>query len=147
MAQQGKEITDSEKQVIIDKLRVGFSKGYTVVQACLYAGISSKSYYRLFGENESLVTEFKDLRETPTLLAKDALFNALTEGDMNAAKYQLDRKDDEYKPESKTKVVTDDGQGGDAPIQSVDPIDYSKLSEETVRELLNATAEQDETKG
>ena len=136
MAVQGKELTDKELSEAIGNLKVGFTKGYSIVEACLYSKINRATYYKYFGDDEELQAEFEECKSNPTMLAKDNIMSSLAGGDINTSKYVLDRKDPEYKPVATTKHVTDDGNGGDAPINN--PIDLSKLSDHALDELKRA---------
>ena len=135
MAVQGKELTDVELSEVVSKLKVGFSKGYNQLEACLYAGISKFTYYKYFGDDAELLAEFDRHKSNPTMLAKDNIMESLAEGDINTSKYVLDRKDPDYKPTTTQKLVTDDGKGGEAPINTQPDIDLSKLSLSALNEL------------
>lgn len=116
MAIQGKELTDTELSEVVSKLKVGFTKGYTIVEACLYSNINRATYYKYFGDDEELQAEFEECKSNPTMLAKDNIMSSLADGDINTSKYVLDRTDPEFKPTQ--KHVTTDGKGGEAPIQA-----------------------------
>ena len=119
---------------IIGKLEQAFSLGSDDLSACFYAGISKTTYYRWCQDDEELKDRLESLKQKPVLKALQTIVGDLD--NVQTAKWYAERKQPDLKPQSQTKHVTDDGNGGDAPINN--PIDLSKLSGHTLDELKRA---------
>lgn len=115
------------------KLEQAYSLGSTHATACYYAGISETTLYRWFDEDSELREVMKGHREKPVLKALQTVANDLDSP--QTAKWLLERKHPDFKAENKTKIVTDDGKGGEAPINAQPDIDLSKLSLSALNEL------------
>ena len=76
----------------IAKLEHAFSMGCTAVDACIHAGIGETTYYRWCDENEALRDRFKALQSKQVLKARAVINDALYAGDVNTAKWLLERK-------------------------------------------------------
>lgn len=82
--------------IVVSKLYHAFSLGTKVYEACLFAGISTKAYYRFAKENE----EFRDIKEVlvkmPSLRARQRLVAGIDESFENAMKYMAVKEKDEF---------------------------------------------------
>ncbi len=115
---------------LIAKLEYAFSVDADVATACFYAGISETTFYRWGSEDETFRDRMKSLKNKPVMKALETVIDSLD--DVSNAKWFLERRSKEFAQQNKTKLVTDDGKGGDAPIGSVD---LSQLSDSALNEL------------
>lgn len=79
-------------QTVLDKLEQAFSWGCTDVEACLWAGISDDLLYKYQRENPEFIKRKAQLKETPTLKARQVMNIALGQKDKQAAQWWLERK-------------------------------------------------------
>lgn len=77
---------------VLQKLEHGFSCGLTDREACLYAGISESTLYNYCHEHQDFLERKELLKEQPKMKAKFILANAIEEGNLNTAKWYLERK-------------------------------------------------------
>ena len=75
---------------VIRKLETVFAIGGSVKDACIFAGISSDSYYRWIKENPELSDRFDQLRAQPILAAKHTIVKNLS--NVHTAQWYLERK-------------------------------------------------------
>lgn len=99
---------------VIGKLEEGFSKGCTILESCLLAGISKDAYYDYLKANPSYSDRVETLRENVTLHARRNLVDSIMDGNVNDSKWYLERKKkDEF---SATSNLNLGGQNGQNPI-------------------------------
>lgn len=77
---------------VVAKLECAFSMGATVKEACCLAGISTDSFYRYSKKYPEFRNKIEVLQSKPILLARTVIFNGLLGGDVNLAKWYLERK-------------------------------------------------------
>lgn len=88
----------------ISLLIVAFQNGYNVLEACAYSGISSETFYDWLKSKQGFSDAVDRARAMPNRRAKENVIKALNEGDINASKWWLERRDPEFK--AKTELST-----------------------------------------
>lgn len=88
----------------VEKLAQAFSKGCTVVEACLYANINRNVYYEIVKSNDNISEYFDSLKQKPGLKARFNIVESIEEGDLDTSKWYAERK---LKDEFSTKTTTD----------------------------------------
>lgn len=131
MAKAGKKIRKSELSAVESSLRISFSQGMNITEACLVAGISRDTFYKKFPINERVYNEFEHLRQNPKVLAKRIVYKSLEEGDLRAAQYLLDRTSDEFKPKQELEQAIEHS------------IDLSNVPQSVLNELEQISDNQD----
>ena len=92
------------------KLEEAFAWGCTDIEACLWAGIAVQTLYK-FQEREPAFLERKhELKETPILLARKVVVDAVQSGDKDMAKWLLPRKKREEFSERFEADITSGGE-------------------------------------
>ncbi len=76
----------------VTKLMAAFNKGYNDDEACFYADISRNSFYRWYREDADFRDKIAQAKLQPNLHAKELVIDAIEGGDVNAAKWWLERK-------------------------------------------------------
>ncbi len=100
---------------VIAKLEEAFAWGCTDVEACLWAGIAEPTLYLYQDKNPKFIERKKALKETPVLLSRKAVVNAIKKGDRVTAMAYLDRKKkDEFS--TRSEVTGKDGKDLPTPI-------------------------------
>lgn len=89
--QEGPGRPTKRDPLTVKKLEEAFAFDCTVGEACLYAGITPKTYYNWINEDEELLQRFEALRETPILAAREKVVSAI-KSDVDTAKWYLERK-------------------------------------------------------
>jgi hypothetical protein len=77
---------------VISKLLEAFSMGYKVNHACLYAEICKQTFYNYCNKTEGFLEHCHELRQHPSIKAIALINKAINEGDVNSAKWWLERK-------------------------------------------------------
>lgn len=77
---------------VVTKLVAAFNMGYNDTEAALYAGISRKTYYDWLCEYPDFRNKINRAKAEPNIKAKEVVVNAVNSGDVNAAKWWLERK-------------------------------------------------------
>jgi hypothetical protein len=77
---------------VIAKLEEAFAWGCTDVEACLWADIADDTLYKYQRENPEFIKRKAKLKETPVLLARKTVVNAIKKGDRDTAMKYLERK-------------------------------------------------------
>lgn len=95
--------TDKTPEVVA-KLTAAFHNGFNIQQACHYAGIHKVTYYRWLAADERFSYEMEAARGAPNAKAKEVVLGAVQAGDVNAAKFWLDRRDPEFKQKGEMDV-------------------------------------------
>jgi len=86
---------------IVNKLELGFTMGFTDVEACLYANISKQTLYDYCKKIEGYTDRKEGLKNHPKLLAKVNLYKALKDNKkVDDSKWYLERRDKEFKPKN-----------------------------------------------
>ena len=66
---------------VTSKLKSCFQRDFSVVEACSYAGISTKAYYRKYKKNKEFRGAMDDAKQHSQWLAKSKFFDALNSND------------------------------------------------------------------
>lgn len=130
MALAGSKLSKKQLSEAKQKLIVGFSRGYNILECCLYSGISHSTYYKYFGDDQEALNEFKLHRQNLKLKAKEVINDSLNDGDVNTAKYILDRTSDEFKPKSEQDIK------GELEVSNVSQETAGNLSVDELREII-----------
>lgn len=77
---------------IKDRLLQAFAYGLSDREACLYAGIAPSTLYSYCEKHPKFSEQKEELKNRPKLQAKVVIFEALKKGDVNTAKWYLERK-------------------------------------------------------
>jgi len=77
---------------VLDKLNQAFSLGCSDREACLFADINPATLYNYQKENPEFLDRKQTLKEKPVLKARSNIVKALQEGDIETAKWLLERK-------------------------------------------------------
>jgi hypothetical protein len=76
----------------VTKLLAAFSRGYNVQEACIYACVSRETYYRWVKDDCVLSGRIEAARTGVSGRAKEIIVDAILNGDINAAKWWLERR-------------------------------------------------------
>lgn len=93
---------------VVTKLIAAFNNAYNIGEACGYAGISRMTYYRWLEKDDEFSYKMSEAQAAPNKKAKEVVLTAINEGDVNTAKWYLDRRDPDFKP--KGELAIPDGQ-------------------------------------
>lgn len=77
---------------VIAKLEEAFAWGCTDVEACLHANIATPTLYLYQEKNPKFIERKEALKETPILLSRKAVVQAIRKGDRVTALAYLERK-------------------------------------------------------
>lgn len=98
----------------IQELEKAFIMGCSDIEACLLAKISKTTLYNYQEVNPEFVDRKEALKNHPTLQARKSVYDKLEEGDVNTAKWYLERKKkDEFSTSTDLNLG---GQNGANPI-------------------------------
>ena len=98
----------------ISKLKEGFSQGFSVRNACIWADISGDTYFQYCKKHPNFSEQCKSLQQKPLIKSILVINKALNEGDLLTAKWYAERKckdefslktETEHSGELKSKVV------------------------------------------
>ena len=89
---------------VLQKLEDEFKKGHSDEEACLIAGIAMSSLYNYQKEHPEFLEKKRILKTHPSSLAREIIYEALTKGDRDTAKWYAERK---MKDEFSTKQEND----------------------------------------
>lgn len=78
---------------VLENLRKAFKIGASIREACLFAGISLKTWDRYIAKHPEFRGEMKCLQSNPTFQAKVVLMEALKDKDKAVASFVLRRED------------------------------------------------------
>lgn len=98
MARPGKNNPNGEQKKyrqtpeVLLQLKQALGIGCTVKEACIFAGIGETTYYEWKEADKKLAAELDKLRQNPVLKAKKVIVDSLDDGDVNTAKWYLERK-------------------------------------------------------
>jgi hypothetical protein len=80
----------------IKRLEEAFAMDCPVTEACLFANITTPTYYAWIKKNPSLELRFNALRETPFLVARNTINKAIKENPQYAFEYMKRKKKKEF---------------------------------------------------
>jgi hypothetical protein len=101
----------------VQKLKEGFSQGFSVDNACIWANIAKQTYYNYCDVNEGFLDYCKSLQKKPLIKSILVINKALNEGDVSTAKWYAERKakdefslkvENEHIGEIATRIIKDD---------------------------------------
>lgn len=95
---------------IVQKLEVGFSRGYSIAEACSYAGIVKATYFNWVEEYEGFLDRMDIARNSLNMKAKNNIYDEIEKGNIEISKWHLERRaKDEYstKQNVEAEVNTD----------------------------------------
>lgn len=93
----------------LNKLETGFMMGFNVLECCLYADISTQTYYDYINKHEEFSDKIKLLKQNVSMQAKANIAMSIAEGNKEDSKWHLERRNrQEYslKSESDTNNET-----------------------------------------
>jgi len=76
----------------IKMLLDGFCQGFKVNHACMYANICKQTFYNYCNKHEGFLEHCHELRRIPSLKAISLIVKSIDEGNVNSAKWWLERK-------------------------------------------------------
>ena len=76
----------------VKKLKEGFSQGFSVDNACIWAEISKQTFYSYCEKEEGFLDYCKALKQKPLIKSILVINKALNEGDVSTAKWYAERK-------------------------------------------------------
>ena len=94
MAGRPPKFTDA----VVKKLEEAFAWDCSVEEACLYAGISRKTYYEHVKDKPELGDRFEELRLNPVLKARATVVKKLGDNYQNAMDYLARKRKAEFAP-------------------------------------------------
>lgn len=97
---------------VLHKLEEAFALGCTDVEACLFAGIAPSTLYNHQERDPSFVERKATLKTNPVLKARKVVMDAVEDGDVNTAKWLVEKHD------GKAKQAVEHS-GGETPVQVV----------------------------
>ncbi len=80
---------------VLQKLEYGFMKGLTDEQCCNYADIAPSTLYNYCKENPEFSERKEQLKNNPSVQAKLNIVEAIENGNIDIAKWWLERKERE----------------------------------------------------
>lgn len=78
--------------VVLAKLTEAFKQGFNDEQACDYAQIHPATFYRHMQSDENFAREIRGAKLFVIIAASKVVVNAIKKGNIQAAKWWLDRK-------------------------------------------------------
>ena len=76
----------------IRKIKEGFSQGFSVRNACIWADISQDTYFEYCKKHPNFSDQCKTLQQKPLIKSILVINKALNEGDVSTAKWYAERK-------------------------------------------------------
>ena len=115
---------------VIKALLEAFTMDCTNAEACVFAGISTTTLEAYQRNNPDFKRQKELIKNTPNLLNKKIIFNALVEGDKDMAKWRAERKmKDEYSTKLNINQVSKNLHA-DMPVDATD-LEKAKAEWET----------------
>lgn len=100
--------------LVLQKLEEAFSIGASDIQACFVAGISPRALYYYQEQNPDFLQRKNALKEMTSFAAKKVVNSKIIEGDVDTAKWQLERRN---KDEYGTKQTVDNQISGELSVR------------------------------
>lgn len=85
---------------VVARLVEAFNNSYNVTEACQYAQISRETYYRWLKEIPEFEPIIEEAKAMPLRKAKETITSAIVQGDVNTAKWYVERRDPDFKPKA-----------------------------------------------
>lgn len=81
----------------IAKFVVAFNNGYNITEACHYAGVHRDTYYEWLKQHPEFVVKVDEAKLMLNRKSKEVVSEAIQAGDINAARWHLERRDPDYR--------------------------------------------------
>jgi hypothetical protein len=125
---------------VVTKLKEAFAIGATVEEACFYAEISDRTYYRWIEKNPELCQEFDRMRQKLPLKAKENIARQIQDyKDIGLSKWLIERQQPEsYGETVKLQHSGEISQGetvSDEDNQAIEEF-HKKLKENAVKRII-----------
>ncbi len=95
--------------VVVSKLEEIFKRDASIQEACAYAGISTKTYYRELKRNSRFRDKMEQAKLFPQIIAKSKFFDAMNSKDpflsFKASVEFLKRRNEEWKEKSQDITI------------------------------------------
>lgn len=91
-------------ELTLHKLEEVFALGGTDKEACIYANISPSTLYNYQNANPNFLERKELLKQQPVLKARRTINDAL-EGDIQTARWYVERRDKDFHPKSESEVT------------------------------------------
>lgn len=92
-------------EAVLQKLEDEFKKGHSDEEACLIAGIAMASLYNYQNAHPDFLEKKRILKTHPSSLAREIIYEKLTKGDSDMAKWYAERKmKDEFSTKQENEV-------------------------------------------
>ncbi|MCB0073702.1 MAG: hypothetical protein KDE20_19675 [Caldilineaceae bacterium] len=121
----------------IGKLEEGFMMDFTVEEACLFAGISTDSYYSYLKKNPEFANRKKLLNNNVAMKAKNNIASSINRGSEPDSKWWLERRrKDEFSTRSENTGIDGKAQEFNLNISGIKEKLLSALTDEQIDEIL-----------
>lgn len=88
---------------VVGKLTAAFANGFTIEQACIYADINRDTYYEWLKKDSNFSDNMAAAQGQLGLQARKVVAESLTRGDIQTAKWWLEKRDPEFSSKSEIK--------------------------------------------
>lgn len=100
----------------LQKLKMAFANSFTDEEACIYADISTTSFYNYCKKHPEFVEKKQLLKKSPNLKAKQNIIKSMNEGNIKDSQWRLERKaKDEFSLRTENAVTIDEN-----PLEDLD---------------------------
>ena len=96
-------------QEVLGKLEHYLSRGTTIPSACAYAGIDLSTFYDWKSNNKEFSEQLEVWQNDLNARAKLLVSDAIDKGDVQTAKWVLEKTDKAYNPKHLTEVTGENG--------------------------------------
>ncbi len=94
---------------VVNKIKEGFSHGFSVDNTCIWADISKQTFYDYCKKHPEFLDYCKSLQKKPLIKSILVINKALNEGDVSTAKWYAERKaKDEFS--LRNEITGEDGE-------------------------------------
>lgn len=101
---------------ILTKLEGAFQNGFNDGEACQFAGLEPRTYYRWMKSNKLFCHKIEVAKAFPNKKSKEVIAQSIGAGNTSDAKWWLERKDPDFKP----KAQVDNNHTGAVPVVMVE---------------------------
>ncbi len=96
---------------VVRKLEEALQDGFSVSEACLVSGISRTAYYERRSTDEAFAVKMELAQKYVTIRAKKTVIQAIKDGNFNAAKWWLERRErEEFGPSAVSQAAKEQQQ-------------------------------------
>jgi hypothetical protein len=89
---------------MVGKLTSAFNNGFSIKEACVYAGINNDTYFQWVKSIKGFSDLMEAARLAPNQAAKKVIIESIRTGDVNSAKYWLDRRDPDFRQKGELDI-------------------------------------------